>query len=108
LSQTTEEAPLAIHFPPANPHKRPALRAGGYGRGHAKQDLLDAIEAEIAPMRERCLSLMQTTEVLDAILDEGAARARKIAQATMERVREATGISKGAPSDMRATIKVKL
>jgi len=69
------------------------LRAGGYGWGHAKQDLLAACEEAIAPLRERYVSLRADEAGLDRVLAEGAARARKIAHATMERVRDATGIA---------------
>ncbi len=68
------------------------LRAGGYGWGHAKQDLLTALEHELSPMRERYESLRSDEAALDKILDHGAARARVIAQNTMQRVRAATGI----------------
>lgn len=69
------------------------LRAGGYGWGHAKQDLLVALEETIAPLRERYLALRADEAELDRVLEDGAARARKIARATMERVRDATGIA---------------
>jgi tryptophanyl-tRNA synthetase len=70
------------------------LRAGGYGWGHAKLDLLAALEDELGPLRERYLSLRSDEAKLDALLAEGAARARVIARATMERVRDATGIAR--------------
>ena len=35
------------------------LRAGGYGWGHAKQDLYEALEAELGPTRERFEALVQ-------------------------------------------------
>jgi len=69
------------------------LRAGGYGWGHAKQDLVDALESELGPMRERYQALRSDEAKLDQILEEGAARARTIARATMERVRDAIGIA---------------
>ena len=68
------------------------LRAGGYGWGHAKQDLLAALEDELGPMRERYETLRGNETELDKILDHGAARARVIAQNTMQRVRAVTGI----------------
>jgi tryptophanyl-tRNA synthetase len=69
------------------------LRAGGYGWGHAKLDLLSALEDELAPLRERYLKLRADEAELDRLLEAGAARARVIARATMERVRDATGIA---------------
>ena len=69
------------------------LRAGGYGWGHAKLDLLSAIEEEIGPKREIFHRLRSDEEGLDRTLAAGAERARKIAHATMERVRSAIGIA---------------
>jgi tryptophanyl-tRNA synthetase len=68
------------------------LRAGGYGWGHAKQDLVDAIEAELGPKRAAYEELRADEAGLDRILAAGAEKARGIAKATMARVREAIGI----------------
>jgi tryptophanyl-tRNA synthetase len=70
------------------------LRAGGYGWGHAKQDLVSALEDTLSPMRERYLAIRGNEAELDRVLADGAARARVIAQATMERVRGAVGIGR--------------
>lgn len=69
------------------------LRAGGYGWGHAKQDLVQALDDTLTPMRERYHGLRSDEAKLDAVLELGAERARKIARATMERVRDAIGIA---------------
>lgn len=69
------------------------LRAGGHGWGHAKQELLAALGAMIAPMRERFEALRRDEGALDRVLEEGEARAREIAHATMTRVRGAIGMS---------------
>lgn len=69
------------------------LRAGGYGWGHAKQDLLQALEDELGPMRERYQALRSDEAGLDKVLAHGEARARSIAHATMARVRDAIGIA---------------
>ena len=68
------------------------LEAGGYGWGHAKEDLFEAVEAEIGPKREAYLSIRANEEQLDAVLHAGADKARKIAHATIQRVRSAVGI----------------
>jgi len=68
------------------------LRAGGYGWGHAKQDLFEAIDAELAPLRERYEALRANEAALEEELERGAERARPIAHATMDRVRSAIGI----------------
>jgi tryptophanyl-tRNA synthetase len=69
------------------------LRAGNYGWGHAKQDLLTAMESELGPMRERYQTLRADEKGLDKILEHGAERARKIARATLDRVRDAIGVA---------------
>jgi tryptophanyl-tRNA synthetase len=69
------------------------LRAGNYGWGHAKQDLLEALESELGPMRERYQALRKDEAGLDRTLGQGAERASRIARATMERVRDAIGIA---------------
>jgi tryptophanyl-tRNA synthetase len=68
------------------------LRAGGYGWGHAKQALFAALDAHLAPLRERYQALRADEPALDAVLEDGAARARVIAQRTMSRVRAAIGL----------------
>ncbi len=70
------------------------LRAGGYGWGHAKAALFDVLEAEFKPRREKFLALRADEAHLDAILAEGATKARTIARRTMDRVRKAVGIAK--------------
>ncbi len=82
------------------------LRAGGYGWGHAKEDLYQALEAEIAPMREKFEDLRNEADVLDDILDSGAAKARVIANRTMRRVRDAIGISP-ARHGGKKTVRIK-
>jgi tryptophanyl-tRNA synthetase len=69
------------------------LRAGGYGWGHAKDELYNVLETEFAPMRERFTTLRADTAELDAVLERGAERARVIARATLRRVRAAVGTS---------------
>ena len=66
----------------------------GYGWGHAKQDLYQAIEAELAPKRELYLRLRADPGYLDEVLERGSVQAREVAQATMARVRSAIGIRK--------------
>jgi tryptophanyl-tRNA synthetase len=68
------------------------LEAGGYGWGHAKQDLYEAIEEELGPKRAAYLEIRGDEERLDALLHEGAGKAREIANRTLGRVRNAIGI----------------
>jgi tryptophanyl-tRNA synthetase len=71
------------------------LREGGYGWGHAKEDLYAALEAELGPLRARYEELLADEAGLDRVLAEGAAKAREVARATMGRVRRAVGITPG-------------
>jgi len=82
------------------------LKAGGYGWGHAKEDLYQALEREIAPKREKFEQLRNEPEVLDDILDSGSVKAKVIAERTMRRVRSAIGIEPLRRSE-KSTIKIK-
>jgi len=66
---------------------------------------LEALEEELAPLRERYEALRADEESLDAILNDGAERARAIARRTIGRVRSAIGIDP-RPKD-RATLKLR-
>jgi tryptophanyl-tRNA synthetase len=68
------------------------LRAGGYGWGHAKQELFAVLDAQLAPLRERYATVRADERRLDEILQAGAERARAIAQRTITRMRTAVGI----------------
>jgi tryptophanyl-tRNA synthetase len=78
--------------PDRAPEMKQKLEEGGYGWGHAKEDLFQAIEAEIGPKREVYLSIRGDERQLDVILHAGAERARTIAHGTIQRVRTAVGI----------------
>jgi tryptophanyl-tRNA synthetase len=66
--------------------------AGGMGYGHAKMDLLEVIEAEIAEPREQYQAWMAKPDELDEVLAAGAKKARKIARATLSRLRSQLGL----------------
>lgn len=68
------------------------FRAGGTGYGGFKQRLFEALWEHFRPMRERRASLAAEAGYLDAVLREGATRAREVATQTMERVRPAIGL----------------
>lgn len=82
----------ALIAPDRAPEMKRKLLAGGYGWGHAKEDLFEAIEAELGPKRQAFLSIRADEERLDAILHAGASKARELAHRTMGRVRGAVGI----------------
>lgn len=67
------------------------LRAGGYGWGHAKKALLEALTDEFAEEREKFKYLMENKHEIDSALADGAAKARKVASEVLKRVREKVG-----------------
>lgn len=67
------------------------LEAGGYGYGHAKQDLFEAIMTRFTEPRARYQHLLQHPEEIEAILAEGAARTRPIIQQVLAKVRGKLG-----------------
>lgn len=68
------------------------LRAGGYGYGHAKKELLEAFNRKFEPFRERRAELAEKPDMVKEILAAGAARARAEARKTLDAARHAVGI----------------
>ena len=68
-----------------------ALR-GGLGWGEAKQRLLERLESDIAPMRERYETLMAKPQEIEELLQIGAKKARGIARPFLGRLRDAVGL----------------
>ncbi len=66
-------------------------RAGGYGYGHAKQALFEALDAHLGPYRDKYEALMADTDTLDDVLRAGALRARATAVEVLGRARERLG-----------------
>ena len=64
---------------------------GGYGYGHAKQALYELILEKFSEARVKYEYYMQNLEELDAVLAKGAAKARVIAENTIQRVRSKVG-----------------
>lgn len=64
----------------------------GIGWGEAKQVLFERLEADIAPMRERYESLIAKPAEIEAILREGANKARTIAGPKIAELRDAIGL----------------
>jgi len=67
-------------------------RAGGMGWGDAKEELFQAVNQILSPIRERYDNIMTDIPALDKILEMGAQKARPIAAATVNRFRKAAGI----------------
>lgn len=69
-----------------------AYRAGGYGYGHAKKELIGFIDAAFGPAREKRRALAARPDDVMDVLREGGIKARERASSIMDRVREATGL----------------
>ena len=69
-----------------------AFRAGGYGYGTAKKELLAAYHRLFDPFKERREELSRDVDTLEDILKDGAKRARAAAEPTIEKVRSVVGL----------------
>ena len=68
-------------------------RTAGIGCLECKGPLIDAINAEQAPIRERAAQYERDKDMVQSILMEGSEAARTVARETLEEVRAAIGIS---------------
>ena len=64
---------------------------GGYGYGHAKQALYELILEKYADARVKFNELMEDKATLDAFLENGAFKAREVAQKVLKRTRKQLG-----------------
>jgi tryptophanyl-tRNA synthetase len=107
LSIVTDSTPLeapknpdtdnvfAIYSLLASPAQKDAMRkkylAGNYGYGHAKQELYELILEKFRKERESFNFYMSNPAELDKRLEQGEAKARVIANKTVDRVRKKLG-----------------
>jgi tryptophanyl-tRNA synthetase len=90
-----DSALFAIYCAFAGPEQREAMRrayAEGIAWGEAKQQTFELINSELAAPRERYQALIAEPERIEAVLHEGAERARDEAAPFLARLREAVGI----------------
>ncbi|MDX1619203.1 MAG: tryptophan--tRNA ligase [Balneolaceae bacterium] len=78
-------------------------RAGGYGYGHAKKELIALIDERFGEVREKRKELAENEEYVLDVLREGGKKARERAESVMEPIREVTGIIKTHSMDGIAT-----
>jgi tryptophanyl-tRNA synthetase len=96
---TVEGNPVFTYHDAFNPNTaevdelKARYRAGKVGDVEVKTKLANALNAYLAPIRERRAALLARPERLREILFDGSKRARVVAGATMERVRDAMKIS---------------
>jgi tryptophanyl-tRNA synthetase len=70
---------------------RAKYEAGNYGYGHAKQALFELIVEKFKTERSTYNYYINNLEEVDKLLLEGSAKARKVAQGVLTRVREKLG-----------------
>ena len=70
---------------------RKNLEAGGYGYGHAKQELFDVVVERFANERKTYKEFIENPEMLEQELQKGALKAKLIASKVIKRVREKAG-----------------
>ena len=92
---TVEGNPVFIYHDAFNPDVaevedlKTRYRAGKVGDVEVKTKLAKALNAHLDPMRARRAGVLAKPSTLKDILVEGSARARRMAEQTMERVRDA-------------------
>ena len=72
---------------------RQGCTSAGIGCLECKQPIVDAIQTELAPMRERAQTYLDDPTLVRNIVADGYDRARRLATETMRDVREALGLS---------------
>jgi tryptophanyl-tRNA synthetase len=74
---------------------------GARGYGDLKLATLEAVDAELSPLRERYTELRADEDAIEAALAQGAARAIELSEETLVAVREAMGL--GVPARLRVS-----
>jgi tryptophanyl-tRNA synthetase len=68
------------------------LRAGGYGYGSLKKAFFERYWNYFAPARARRAELAANLDYVNQVLNEGAEKARAVAQRTLKRAKLACGL----------------
>ncbi len=71
-----------------------AARYEGRGYGYLKKDLVEVLEASLAPVRTRYAELRADPTYLNGVLDAGAERARAVAEPVLARAKAAAGLGR--------------
>lgn len=91
----TDSTLFTIYSAFANEEQRNAMRqayADGIAWGEAKQQVFELINAELAEPRARYEELISNPQQIEAVLQQGAEKARDYATPFMQRLRKAVGI----------------
>src|SRR2546427_7809303 len=95
---TPEKCPVwALHLVYSDAERKQWVQKGcttaGIGCLECKQPVIDAIQAELAPMRERAQPYVDDPTLVKNIVADGCEKARRLAEETMREVREAMGLA---------------
>jgi tryptophanyl-tRNA synthetase len=69
------------------------MKAGGVGYGDLKKELAAVTREFLAPFKEKFKSLTERPEEVEAVLRDGATRARELAAPVLAAARKAAGLS---------------
>ena len=72
---------------------RQGCTTAGIGCLECKQPVIEAINAELAPIRTRAQAYLDDPTLVKKIVADGAEKAKRLAEETMREVREAMGLS---------------
>jgi tryptophanyl-tRNA synthetase len=92
-----EKCPVwALHQVYSDDEVKQKVREGcttaGIGCLDCKRYIIDAVQAELQPIRERAMEYVADISVVETIIDEGCDVAREVARDTLEDVRRALGL----------------
>ena len=99
VTGTVEGNPVFTYHDAFNPDAsevedlKSRYRAGKVGDVEVKRKLAAALNAFLAPMRERRARLEAEPRIVDEVIDAGNARMREVARVTMAQVHEAMGLT---------------
>jgi tryptophanyl-tRNA synthetase len=95
---TPEKCPVwSLHLVYSDAARKDWVQKGcttaGIGCLECKQPVIEAVLAELAPMRERAQTFLDDPTLVKSIIADGCDKARKLALETMRDVREAMGLA---------------
>ncbi len=97
---TPEKCPVwSLHLVYSDEERKQWVQKGcttaGIGCLECKQPVIERVNAELAPMRERAQAYLDDPSLVKNVLADGCEKARKLATETMRDVREAMGLEYG-------------
>jgi tryptophanyl-tRNA synthetase len=95
---TPEKCPVwALHLVYSDAERKQWVQKGcttaGIGCLECKQPVIEAIQSELAPIRERAQVYLDDPTLVKNIVADGCEKARRLAEETMREVREAMGLA---------------